>query len=274
MAAVAARLNRLVTDIFLAAGVPVELSLTAGAFLCNQVMYTLLHHLALNEPATLGGFIHLPGLQVAQHLGAPLATLPAHWIPGLLKVLKPAFPQFSAGNNVLCTSLENIGAVFHPALTIMNAGWIEATHGDFDYYLQGITPAVAKVLQGVDAERLRVASALGIRTMSAREWLYVSYDSPGRDLCEAIRNTESYRGIRAPQGIAHRYISEDVPFGLVPLAWLGDLAGVSTPISDAMIDLASLANRADYRRKGLSLKRLGLGGLDPAGISRRLRDGV
>jgi pyroglutamyl-peptidase len=54
----------------LEAGVPVDLSLSAGAFLCNQIAYTLLHYLAsrqaagdiaadINIPA---GFIHLPRL--------------------------------------------------------------------------------------------------------------------------------------------------------------------------------------------------------------------
>ena len=86
---------------------------------------------------------------------------------------------FVAGTNVLATSLENIGAVFHPALTILNAGWIEATHGDFEYYLQGITPSVAKVLERVDEERLAVARGLGVRSMSKREWLYLSYRFDG-----------------------------------------------------------------------------------------------
>lgn len=43
-------------------GVPVELSLSAGAFLCNQVMYRLLHHLKDRQPQIPAGFIHLPRL--------------------------------------------------------------------------------------------------------------------------------------------------------------------------------------------------------------------
>jgi len=44
------------------AGVPVELSLSAGAFLCNQVMYVLLDYLTHHAPQIPGGFIHLPAL--------------------------------------------------------------------------------------------------------------------------------------------------------------------------------------------------------------------
>ncbi len=46
----------------LAAKIPVELSLTAGAFLCNQVLYTVLHDIALRNLDIQAGFIHLPSL--------------------------------------------------------------------------------------------------------------------------------------------------------------------------------------------------------------------
>jgi pyroglutamyl-peptidase len=46
----------------LKAGVPAELSLTAGAYLCNQVLYTILHRLAEERLSIPAGFIHLPQL--------------------------------------------------------------------------------------------------------------------------------------------------------------------------------------------------------------------
>jgi opine dehydrogenase len=193
--------------------------------------------------------------------GVPLAALPSYWTPEVLGVLDNAFPQFIAGSNVLATSIENIGAIFHPALTILNAGWIEATGGDFDYYLQGITPSIAIILQRLDDERLAVARALGMRSVSAREWLYLSYDSPGGDLHEAIHNTESYRGIKAPATIAHRYISEDVPMSLVPIASIGSMLGVPTPTIDMIVELGSIIHGRDYRAEGRTVDSLGLRGL-------------
>jgi pyroglutamyl-peptidase len=58
-----------------AAGLPAELSLSAGSFVCNQVMYGLLHALR-RRPAVAAGFIHLPPLpeQAGVHPGSrPLA---------------------------------------------------------------------------------------------------------------------------------------------------------------------------------------------------------
>lgn len=56
-----------------AAGVPAELSLSAGAFLCNHVAYALLHHLHQRRPGVVAGFVHLPRLpqQVRGKAGAP-----------------------------------------------------------------------------------------------------------------------------------------------------------------------------------------------------------
>ncbi len=56
-----------------AAGVPAELSLSAGAFLCNQVFYTLMHELSRRGAHIPAGFIHLPQLP-EQVAGAEAAT--------------------------------------------------------------------------------------------------------------------------------------------------------------------------------------------------------
>lgn len=205
--------------------------------------------------------------------GVPVSALPSHMTPEAQGVLNRAFPQFSAGSNVLATSLENIGAIFHPALTLLNAGWIESTQGNFEYYIQGVSPAVAKVLQRVDDERLALAQALGVRTVSAREWLYLSYDSPGDTLYEAIRATSGYSGIKAPSTIQHRYIWEDVPMSLVPMASIGRMLSVPTPAIDLVIDLAQMVSEQDYRSSGRTVRSLGIEGMSVEQIHKLVTDG-
>lgn len=191
----------------------------------------------------------------------PLATLPAYWIPGVLKVINRAFPQFVPGDNIFKTSFDNIGAVFHPALTVLNAAWIEETHGDFEYYVQGASRSVARVLERIDKERLDVAAALGIRSMSARTWLYTAYSATGKDLYEAMHDNPGYVGIKAPDRLHHRYIDEDVPMSLVPIASIGDMLKVETPTIKAIIHLASLMRGVDFWRKGRTVDSLGLRGM-------------
>ncbi|MBN2387269.1 MAG: pyroglutamyl-peptidase I [Anaerolineales bacterium] len=69
---------REIMDAILETGIPAELSLSAGAFLCNQVTYVLLHHLETQRIRIPAGFIHLPRLpeQVArQNDRAPSMSL-------------------------------------------------------------------------------------------------------------------------------------------------------------------------------------------------------
>ena len=64
----------------------------------------------------------------------------------------------------------------------------------------------------------------------------------------------------APPSLQHRYVSEDVPYGLVPITGFGDLLGVPTPAADSMIILSSISNDSDYWKDGLTLEKLGFGG--------------
>ena len=188
----------------------------------------------------------------------PLATLPAYWIPGVVKVINRVFPQFVPGDNIFKTSFDNIGAVFHPALTILNAGWIEETHGDFEYYIQGASPSIAHILEKLDRERQNVAAALGIKAMSAKNWLYTAYSATGRDLYEAIHDNPGYVGIKAPDRLYHRYIEEDVPMSLVPIASIGAKLKVETPTINAIIHLASIMRSENFWDTGRTVERLGL----------------
>ncbi|MBT9150515.1 MAG: Opine dehydrogenase [candidate division WS2 bacterium] len=191
----------------------------------------------------------------------PLATLPAYWIPGVLSVIRQVFPQFVPGDNILKTSLDNIGAVFHPALTIFNMSWIEYSEGNFDFYLDGLSPSLANILEEIDKERIAVAAALGVKVNSAREWLYQVYNSVGETLYQAIHRTSTYKGIKSPSNISHRYIWEDVPTSLVPIASIGDMLGVATPTIKSVIHTASIVHQKDYWKEGRTVEKLGLAGL-------------
>lgn len=191
----------------------------------------------------------------------PLATLPAYWIPGILKVINRAYPQFVPGDNIFKTSFDNIGSVFHPALTILNAGWIEETHGDFEYYIQGTSPSICRLLEKVDRERMDVAAALGIKATSARDWLYTAYSASGKDLYEAIHDNPGYLGITAPDRLHHRYIDEDVPMSLVPLASIGEMLRIETPTLKSLIHIASVMRGRDFWKEGRTVEKLGIQGM-------------
>ena len=191
----------------------------------------------------------------------PLAAMPATRTKEVLDAIRPAFPQFIDGKNVLQTGLNNMGAIFHPALALLNSGWIEATSGDFQFYVDGVTPSVAKVLEVLDRERVTVASAMGLKARNALEWLELAYNATGENLHEAMHNQTGYYGIKAPGTLNHRYITEEIPMSLVPIASFGSTYGVSVNGINSIINLACFIHGTDYRRKGRTVEKLGIQGL-------------
>jgi opine dehydrogenase len=97
--------------------------------------------------------------------------------------------------------------------------------------------------------------------MTARQWLYFAYEATGRGLHEAMHANPGYRNILAPATLHMRYLLEDVPASLVPMASLGAMLGVATPAMDAVIDLADALLGLDFRAEGRTVERLGIQGL-------------
>lgn len=188
------------------------------------------------------------------------------------------YPQVQLAASVLETSLMNLNAVLHPPGMLMNAGWIEHTAGQFYYYYEGTTPAVARVIEALDRERQAVAGAYEIETPSFLDFFYkAGYTSrrawEARSTFEAMRDSVPNRYIKAPANLEGRYIQEDIGFGLVPFHAFARAAGIVVPITEGLIHLASVATGIDYFSVGLTAARLGIEGADRTAVERLVRKG-
>lgn len=192
--------------------------------------------------------------------------------------VRPVLPAIAPVASVLETVFPYTNAIHHPPATLMNAGRIEATSGDYYHYYDGITPAVGRVIDRLDEERLAIASALGCEPPRFVEHFYrLGYTTEAARQTglayEAFHQSEPDRWIRAPASLDYRFLDEDVPYGLLPLAALGRYAGVATPVMDHLIHLAEVATGKDYRASGLTLARMGLADIPRARLGRVLEDG-
>jgi len=201
-----------------------------------------------------------------------LAAIPADWTEFVIWLLSAVYPQFKPARDVMETSLNNFGAIFHPAPTLLNNGHIERGQ-TFEYYLEGITPSIGQMLERLDAERMKVARVLGVKTVSAMQWLEDSYGARGSSIYEAIQNNPGYKGLTAPKDLKTRYIYEDVPFSLVPISSLAKNIGLETPAIDTIIRLANMMTGVNFWEVGRTVDKLGLAGLTPVKILEFVRNG-
>ncbi|MFA7534051.1 MAG: NAD/NADP octopine/nopaline dehydrogenase family protein, partial [Tissierellaceae bacterium] len=189
-----------------------------------------------------------------------MASIPSTNITYVINQLKPAYPQFSVAKDVLETSINNYGAIFHPAPTLLNSGHIERG-APFEYYIEGITPSIGDFIEIMDRERMELGHALQVDTLSAKDWLYETYGAKGNSLYEAVQNNPAYMGLQAPKGLQIRYIFEDVPYSLIPMASIAKELGIKTPAITTVINIAALMTGKDFYEDGRTIERLGLKGL-------------
>lgn len=198
-----------------------------------------------------------------------ISALPASDTNTVIEKLKSMYTCFYPARNILQTSFENIGAMFHPSVVLFNEATIE--RGQSFYFYREMTPALAHMIEAVDKERLAVAKAYDIDLISAKDWVSYAYDGVAGDtLCERMQNNPAYYEILAPTTINCRQITEDMPTGIMPMVELGKVAGVPTPIMDALVTMCSTLLQIDFRQKGRTLESLGLGGLTVEGILNKI----
>ncbi len=201
--------------------------------------HTLHYAVRLTEPGRIRVFLKLKA-------GNLLAALPGRHTEEVLQLIADVYSTMEPARSVLQTSLQNANPVIHPAVTLVNAARIEGADGDFLFYEEGVSDATGRLIEAVDLERIAIGAKLGVEILSDPEMGirqgYMVADNYGA----AYREAPGFRGISAQPQLDHRYLNEDVGYGLVFMSRLGRQLGVETPTMDAIIQLASVLMARDY----------------------------
>ena len=204
-----------------------------------------------------------------------ISSLPSQNLDDLLKITSRFFPGLQPQTSVIGTSLRNVNAIMHPPGMILAAVWVETAGGKWDFYFDAATPAVERLMQAIDDERVKIAAAWGV-TMEPLIDMLANFGTTteearqSRSLQKAFLESAPNRNIKAPSSLDDRYMHEDIGFGLVPMVTLGKFAGVVAPVMESMITIASTINRINYREEGLNASRLGLEGKNLEEIQKYL----
>jgi len=183
--------------------------------------------------------------------GNLLAALPKAHTREILGLVSDVYPGMEPAEGVLQTSLQNANPVIHPAVTLSNAARIEMTGGDFLFYEEGVSDSVGRLIETLDNERIAIGKRLGLAirpdpVMGMRQG-YMTENNYGA----AYREAPGFQGIGAQPQLDHRYLNEDVGYGLVFMSTLARQLGVQVPAMDAVITLASFVMNRDYRSEAL-----------------------
>lgn len=205
---------------------------------------TLHYAVRLIAPAKIRVFLKLKA-------GNLLAALPNTHTREILELVADVYPSMEAADGVLQTSLQNANPIIHPAVTLSNAARIEMTGGDFLFYEEGVSDSVGRLIEALDKERIAIGKKLGLSilpdpVMGMRQG-YMLENNYG----SGYRKAPGFKGIGAQPQLDHRYLNEDVGYGLVFMSMLAGQLGVAVPGIDAVIAFASIVMARDYRAEAL-----------------------
>lgn len=163
--------------------------------------------------------------------------------------------------NLLQVGLNNINPIVHCPAALMNTGWIESTKGDFYFYAQGMSPSVSKFSEKADQERLAIGRAYGFDLVDITTYMNKNYqhDREFHNYHEfAVGSVIHNKTKSSPTSMQHRYLLEDILYGMVPWYELGLKCGLASPTIRLLIDMASIISGFDYFEHGRTLKASGL----------------
>jgi opine dehydrogenase len=227
-------------------------SITKGNLIAET--NTLPYAVRVTGPGTIKVFLKLRG-------GLFLAALPARYTEKVLSMVKDVYPHVVAAKNIMQTSLQNGNPIIHPAITLMNVALIERTGGDFYFYEDGVTPAVGRLVEAVDKERISIAEKFGIDVLPDPKLGMLQGYQNENNYDSSYQKAPGYKGIKAQSNLDYRYFNEDVGYGLIFMSNLGAQIGVPTPHMDSIITIVSTIMQRDYRKEQKrTLKTLGLAG--------------
>ncbi|MBK5239893.1 NAD/NADP octopine/nopaline dehydrogenase family protein [Clostridium sp.] len=181
-----------------------------------------------------------------------ISTINSNDVDIVLNDLKNIFPQFKKVSSIYETSISTTNPVIHVPLTIFNLARIEEGQ-DFSFYGEGVSKSEIAYIEGIDKERISIAERIGFTCPSILESINSFFDIKYDNLYDALNKNEIYIKGKAPTSLSHRYITEDIPYGIVPIVKLGKVLGIDTKYSEALVKLAGLVLNINFLEAGVSI---------------------
>lgn len=203
-----------------------------------------------------------------------MAAIPAAGAAAALEHCRQLFGDlFNPVDSILATLLSNVNPVAHAAEVLPNLTRIEC--GEDWPLFRYLTPAAARIGEAIDAERIAIAEAFGLKVRSVHEHTHLSYHVPLATYGEMAAAVHAKVGSPSgPTSFGHRYLVEDIPYGLVFYEAMGRIAGVPTPNASGTIALLSSACARDFRADNPLLADLGVAAEAVAALLARCRGGT
>jgi opine dehydrogenase len=204
-----------------------------------------------------------------------IGVFPAEKSDRVMPIVDDLYPGIEIMRDVFEAGLTNPNPTLHCLGVLLNAGRIEYSHGEFYYYEEGMTPGVCRAIEAIDQERLNIGKALGLNILSLKDtYPVMKYGPKGDTFWQVIRGVLPLMGVKGPTELDNRYLTEDVPIGLVCFSQLGRQLGVDVKLMESVIFMAEAVLGRDFYSSGRTLERCGIVGMDSNALVQYAKTGI
>ena len=203
-----------------------------------------------------------------------LCTVPVERSDEALELCRDLFgDRFQPRDGLLAISLSNLNPQNHMGIALANITRME--RGETWSQGQNVTPAVGRLLEQLDLERLSIARALDLEVRTIFEHFHLSFHVPVASISEMNQQMHAQgNGGTGPATADSRYVTEDVPYGLVLTAELGRLVGRPAVLHEAGIRIFSAMYGRDFEAENEILAALDLNRFTLDDLKRAARTGL
>ncbi|MGS1096305.1 NAD/NADP octopine/nopaline dehydrogenase family protein (plasmid) [Aquamicrobium terrae] len=187
-----------------------------------------------------------------------LATVPVSQSERGLAVCKDLFgDRFLDRGDLMAIALSNLNPQNHMGIALGNMTRME--RGETWSQGQNVTPKVGRLLERLDQERIAIATKLGLDVRNIFQHFHLSFHVPISSISQMNQEMHAAgNGGSGPSTADTRYVTEDVPFGLVMTAKIGRLAGCPAELHESGIRIFSAMYDRDFTAENDLLNTLDL----------------
>ena len=156
--------------------------------------------------------------------------------------------------NVVEAALNSPNVITHLAGTIYNVAQVEKMGEDFAFFTHGMSDTVVRTFCALEKERNAILRAAGLAV----------YEESSEGFMRTLMNPDiapqfnTFRALKGPSSMAHRYMAEDALCGVPLLVSLAESVGAAAELTKSFLTTASCINGRDYYKEGYTLDNLGL----------------
>lgn len=202
-----------------------------------------------------------------------ICTIPESLTDSGLSTCQALFgDRFTVREGLLAISLSNLNPQNHMGIALANMTRME--RGETWGQGLNVTPNVGRLLEALDNERLAIAERLGLNVRTIFEHFHLSFHVPVASI--SAMNQEMHglgNGGTGPATADSRYVTEDVPYGLVFTTKLGQLVGRPATLHKAGVDIFSAMYGRNFLAENMLLDAIDLTSMSLAQLKKLSRLG-